>query len=237
MQPIKYSKWHSVKNFFKRKQSINTGLEIDFGPRGCGKTTVIAKYLYNFLISKKLKYDHFYSNVEFKLINENVWYLDLNAHKLTDYLDPNDKLWKKYNVSTHYKNPTPFFIQSNSIICLDELGIIANCRNFKDFPKEFITFIKLLRKAGIYVIGNSQNYDIDLALKNGSNDLRITRKFLWWSVSRKIRKYPSIIRNNDESTVSAENIGDVIELTPIISRDAIRITFIPFYTDMFDSYV
>lgn len=242
MEKLKYSKIRSLIDFYKRKKDFKSpsGLEIDFGPRGCGKTTIIAKYYYQFN-NGKLPYTNFYSNVSLhyydSINNSTCHYLDLNNHKLTDYLNPDDNLVCKYKLSTYdTNNPVEFFIEHNSIICLDELGILHMSRDFKNFPKELIKFIKLLRHFGIYIIGNSQNYDVDLALKNASNDLRLSQKILNFSISRKIKKYPGLIKATEQSQVSADNIGDIVEFASIFEKDSIRITYIPFYTNLFDSF-
>ena len=167
---VKYSKFISRHHFFKDPKPAPSGLIIAFGKRGCGKSATIAKKYYTWLKKEQGVYSAFYSNVHFTIVNPNSYYLDLSHHKLTDYLDPNDPVIAEYKCSTYKpENPVPFFIKHDSIICIDELGIIAHSRDFSNFPKEFIYFVKIIRKLGIYLHCTSQAYDIYNSLAATSN--------------------------------------------------------------------
>lgn len=161
-------------------------------------------------------------------------HLDLSNHKVTDYLDPQDPVISRYHCSTYDPlKPVPFFIQRNSIICLDELGIIAHSRDYANFPKEFVTYVKLLRKLGMLVLGNSQNYDIDKQLRLAASDLRLQKKIINLSYSRKIKKWIDISKDSN----SAESqIVDQVDFASIFEKDAIQLTYIPYYAELYDSF-
>lgn len=234
-QKIKYSKTKSWWHFHHDKKPAPSGFIVTFGKRGCGKSATIAKRYLKWLRKEQKKYSAFYSNVSFTIPNENSFYLDLTNHKLTDYLDPSDPVIQQYQCSTFsFNNPVDFFIKHDSIIALDELGIIAHSRDFKNFPQEFVKFTKILRKMGILMIANSQSYDIDKTLREGASDLRLQKKIFNLSYSRKINKWPDIVKSEG----SAESqIGDQVEFAPIFQKDAIQLTYIPFYAGVYNSFI
>lgn len=228
---VKYSKISSWKRFYSTPRMAPSGLIIIFGNRGSGKSATIAKRYLKWLKNETHIYKNFYSNIEFNVSHEGSRYLDLEKHKFTDYIIDNE-LTRKYRAFTR-DSITEFYIEPNSIVCLDELGIIANSRDFANFPKEFIHMIKILRKLGILLIANSQNYDIDKQLRLGASELRLQKKIGNLSYSRKINKFIDIAENN----VSAESqIVDKIEFASILEKNAIQLTFIPFYSSMYDTY-
>lgn len=231
---VKYKKFRSWLNFHKQKKPAPSGLIITFGARGSGKSATIAKRYLKWLRKEQSVYKGFYSNIEFTIPNPNSHYLDLENHKITDYFDPDDPAIKKYKVSTYdFMNPVEFFISRDSIICLDELGIIANSRDYANFPKEFIHLIKILRKLGILMLANSQNYDIDKQLRLGASDLRLQKKIVNLSYSRKIKKWIDISKDSN----SAESqIVDQVDFANIFEKDAIQLTYIPFYAALYDSF-
>ena len=243
---ITYSKFESLKHFIFGKKQALSGLIISFGNRGSGKSTDIAKD--EFLWEKKVKgyksYTDFYSNVKINTNNPNYHYLDLIHYKITDYLPLNEKTKNGKLIPIDPKTneyiivDTPFKINENSIIELDELGIVAHARNYKQFPQEFIFFVKYLRKLGILMKANSQSYDIDKTLREGASDLRLKRKFLFWSISRKINKKIVCSDSKDKNGVyTAESqIHDELSFAPILTKGALNVTFIPFYTDRFNSF-
>lgn len=237
---VKYSKIESAKEFFKGKKPAPSGLIITFGQRGSGKTTMIAKDYLKWLKKDNAIYNDFYSNTEFKLKTKETHYLDLEHYKFTDYIEQN-KITKKYGAFTDPTErgleDTPYKIRGNCIIEIDELGIIANSRDYKNFPKELIHFIKILRKLGILFKANSQTYDIDKQMRLGASDLRLMTKIGYWTISRKIKKYIAINESKDDNGNAESQIVDRVEFASILEKDAIKITFIPFYTKIYDSFM
>lgn len=239
MNKIHYSKFRSFFDFSRSKKPAPSGLVISFGNRGSGKTTNIAKDYLKWLKKDFKKYHSFYSNVEFNIVNDNCFYLDLEHYKFTDYIIQNS-LTRKYQAFTDPRErglaDTPFKISGNCIIELDELGIIANSRDYKNFPKELIHLIKILRKMGILFKANSQNYDIDKQLRMGASELRLNRKIINWTISRKINKFIAINDSTDSNGNAESQIVDKVEFAKLFEKDSVKITFIPFYTNLYDSF-
>lgn len=235
MERLKYSKLKSIKNYLKIKKVADSGCIIKFGNRGCGKSTDIAKEYLRFLKAKnkgKCQYKYFYTNIKMNIDHESYKYLDLNTYKFTDYIDPN--LSKEYT-GYYTEADTPFKIQRNSLIYLDELGLLYSNRSWKSFPQEFTKFNRLIRHFGIMLVMYSQSYDIDKSLRTSANDLFLLRKILCFTLQRRIKKYIGV-SDKDENGNADSQICDKVELCGLLEPNAISFTFIPNYTDLFNSY-
>lgn len=134
-------------------------------------------------------------------------------------------------------DPRTFTLHSlpeGSLVLIDEAGMCYDNRKFKTFPDHARDWFKLQRhyKCTVYLF--SQDFDIDLKLRNLTDEMYLTRKvFRVFSVSRKIRR--SIVLNN--STAEApSNIADNLEFVPLFCPGAIRVTFIPHWVKWFDSF-
>lgn len=236
-----YSKFKSFINFHKFKKHYPSGLIIMFGQRGTGKSTDIAKQFYQ-EYKKHLKgkscYSNFYTNVKlYPPHNEDGFYkyLDLNKFKFTDYINPD---FSQYDISTYdtAEDKPEFTITKNAYICLDELGIIAQNRDYKNFPKQFTNYVKLLRHYGIFMVAYSQAYDIDKSLRTGANDLYLMRKFFNLTCSLKLKKIISVNTDKDNNQDADSQIMDKIKFCSPLLPSSWKITYIPLYTDLFDSY-
>lgn len=229
------NKFKSLITYIKTKKPAPSGSIIKFGSRGCGKSTDIAKafYYYDLKCSKnKQVYDNFYTNVNINTNNPRYHYLDLNNFSFTDYISPN----LSSNYKGYYTNaPTPFKIERNSIIYIDELGLLYSNRSWKDFPKEFTKFNRLIRHFGIMIVMYSQAYDIDKSLRTNANELYLLNRILVFTISRRIKKYIGVTDKDDENNADSQ-ICDKVELCNLLEPNAISLTFIPFYTYLFNSF-
>lgn len=228
-------KINSLFLYFKTKKPSPSGSIIKFGSRGCGKSTDIAKSFYKYDLqckNNKQKYDNFYTNVLINTTNPNYHYLDLINYTFTDYISPN--LSNKYK--GFYTNAnTPFKIQRNSIIFIDELGLLYSNRSWKDFPKEFTKFNRLIRHFGIMLVMYSQAYDIDKSLRTNSNELYLLNRIGVFTISRRIKKYIGVTDKDDQNN-SDSQICDKIELCGLLEPHSLSFTFIPFYIYLFNSF-
>lgn len=230
-----YSKFKSFLNFFKPKDVSPSGLVIMFGNRGKGKSTDIAKryhQLYKLRKKGKCPYRYFYTNLRMYNVDPDFYrYLDLNSFDFTNYLGD---IMKDYGCICDRKY-TPYQIEKNSFICIDELGLIYHNRDYKSFPREFTKFVKLIRKFGIYMVGYSQAFDIDKAIRTSSNELYLMNRIGHLTISRLIKKYIGI-NEKDENGNSDSQIADKVKFAGIFEKGSILFTYIPFYTDYFNSF-
>ena len=236
-----YSKLKSLKDFYKKKTPRNeTGFELIFGQRGTGKTTVLAKQYLQWLnkkVNKKHCHKYFYSNVQYKLITQDYYVLDLNNYRITDYIERTPKAIKwKCCTTPKNREDTPFKIKENSIIQIDEIGILYHARSFKEMPQEFINLTKVCRHLQLKLICCSQQYDIDKALRQTANNLYLMNKIGNLNYKRKIIKEIIIRDDKTEEGKAESQICDNVKFAPILQKGSIEFTFIPFYTNLFNSF-
>lgn len=126
----------------------------------------------------------------------------------------------------------------NSVIFIDEVGMIWDNRNFKNFRPEVRDYFKLQRHYGHTVYLFSQTFDIDIKLRNLTDSMYLVRCHMgWFSVAKKIRRDIMLVEPTGESEA---RIADSLEFEPfwmLLFGAPTRIfTYIPHWTRFFDSY-
>lgn len=143
---------------FATKKYINPyRLYLVFGKKGSGKSTYLTKVAYQYA----RKGWNVYSNMQ-DLGIPHARYID--AEKLG------------------------FFIpEKNSLLILDEVGMIYDNRNFKNFKPEVRDFYKLQRKYKVVVYMASQSFDVDKKIRDLTDGMFLQTNFLRvFSLGRRI---------------------------------------------------
>lgn len=126
----------------------------------------------------------------------------------------------------------------NSVILIDEVGMIWDNRNFKTFRPEVRDYFKYQRHEKHIVYLFSQTFDIDIKLRNLTDCMYLcTCKFGWLSVARKIKRSIILVQPMGDAE---SRIADNLEFEPIIwslfgARTCI-FTYIPNWINLFDSH-
>ena len=121
-----------------------------------------------------------------------------------------------------------------SLLLIDEAGIEYNNRNYKEFPKTVIKFLKLHRHYNIDIMFFSQSWeDVDITIRRLAVNLFYLRKLGPLTMIRHVNAYVMI----DKQT---HQIVDGYKFEPLwmfllLSRP-VRFIFRPFYYHMFNSY-
>mgnify|MGYP000779628920 CR=1 FL=1 len=132
------------------------------------------------------------------------------------------------------KNFCRYELPPGSVVLIDEAGMCYDNRKFKTFPDFVRDWYKLQRHRHLIVYLFSQDFDIDLKLRQLTDEMYLCRKyFRVFSVERRISRNIVI---NKSSAEAPSNIADNLEFVPIIYPGAIKITFIPRWTKYFDSF-
>lgn len=125
-----------------------------------------------------------------------------------------------------------------SVLLIDEVGMIWDNRNFKNFKEEVRDYFKFQRHERHIVYLFSQTFDVDLKLRNLTDGMYLcVCKFGWLSIARKIKRSIVLVQPHGDSE---SRIADNLEFEPIIwslfgARTCI-FTYIPHWIYMFDSH-
>lgn len=126
----------------------------------------------------------------------------------------------------------------NSVILIDEVGMIWDNRNFKSFRPEVRDYFKYQRHEKHIVYLFSQTFDVDIKLRNLTDAMYLcTCHFGWLSIARKIKRSIVLVQPQGDSE---SRIADNLEFEPLLfslfgARTCV-FTFIPHWTRLFDSH-
>lgn len=126
----------------------------------------------------------------------------------------------------------------NSVILIDEVGMVWDNRNFKTFKPEVRDYFKYQRHEKHIVYLFSQTFDVDVKLRNLTDCMYLcTCHFGWLSIARKIKRDIVLVQPMGDSE---SRIADNLEFEPIIlslfgARTCV-FTFIPHWAPLFDSH-
>ena len=125
----------------------------------------------------------------------------------------------------------------DSVILIDEVGMIWDNRNFKSFDPKVRDFFKLQRHYKLTVYLFSQTFDIDKKLRDLTDEMYlIEKKFRVFSYGKRILKRMCLHASTPEAP---SRIDEDLEFDSLLlfwcgSR---RLTYIPKYAKWFDSFI
>lgn len=130
------------------------------------------------------------------------------------------------------------FFPPESVILIDEVGMIWDNRNFKNFRTDVRDYFKLQRHYRHTVYLFSQTFDVDVKLRNLTDAMYLLRCHMGWlSVARRIRRDIVIVEPTGESE---SRIADSLEFEPLwlsfFGARTIVFTFIPSWVKLFSSF-
>lgn len=175
-----------------------------------------------------------------------------NHDKKFIYYDKDEKFFNrfkiaKWNIVTNFKVNVDFPVQKIDIkklgdyipkpfsyILLDEINLVWDNRNFKQFKESTQEFFRLCRKLRCKVVMYSQTFDCDKKIRDLTDQMWLYQNKLGiFCYGKKISKVPDI----KESAMNAESqLVDVIKFESILVPGSRRLLFIPKYIKYFDSY-
>lgn len=120
--------------------------------------------------------------------------------------------------------------EPKSLVCLDEVGISMDNRNYKSFPAGLRDFFKYVRKMKIVVIMNSQAYDVDKKVRDTTDAMLLLQAVgSLFSIARPIYRGITLTA---PSADSESRIADTLRFGWIFSW---KIYYMPSYFRYFDS--
>lgn len=126
----------------------------------------------------------------------------------------------------------------NSVLFIDEAGILFDNRNFKNFSADMTKFIKLHRHYKVAIYLYSQSYDIDKKWRDIMDYCYLcTNWFNVISVARKITRKITIV-HADSGGTGESHLADDMDFTPwfTIPFGGAIFTWIPYWAKYFDSF-
>lgn len=127
-----------------------------------------------------------------------------------------------------------YWFPPESVLLIDEVGMVYDNRKYKDFADEVRDYYKLQRhyKNTVYLF--SQNFDIDVKLRNLTDYMVMLHNYFnCISVGKKIILRQTIIRATGMSEAA---IKDDLVLMPFFFPGARVVTWIPKYHKYFNSF-
>lgn len=122
--------------------------------------------------------------------------------------------------------------EPNSTVLIDEVGMIWDNRDFKNFKPSVRDFFKYQRQYKLKIYLFSQTFDIDLKLRNLTDEMYLLSNCLRvFSVARRISKKITI----KECADGTSTLSDTYEFYPLLFG-GLKFTFIPRYTSFYKSY-
>lgn len=143
-----------------------------------------------------------------------------------------------YSTLIDIKTLGSFVPPPESVLLVDEVGMIWDNRNFKNFREDVRDYFKLQRHYRNIVYLFSQTFDIDLKLRNLTDAMYLcTSPFPFLSVVRRIKRTIVLVQPNQESE---GRIADSLEFVPLymalFGSKPLQLTYIPRWADFFDSH-
>lgn len=141
-----------------------------------------------------------------------------------------------YSYRIQYSDIGKYWFPENSCILIDEVGMIWDNRDFKNFNHAVRDWFKFQRhnKCKVYLF--SQTFDIDKKLRDLTDAMYLlVKRFRIFSYGKKISKY---IVLNKSSAESPSNIAENLEFEPFIFffLGTRELTYIPHWIKSFDSH-
>ena len=139
-------------------------------------------------------------------------------------------------IHINYKDIGYKQIPPHSLLLVDEVGMIWDNRNFKDFKTEVRDWFKLQRHYKVKVVLFSQTFDIDKKLRDLTDDMflctNVLRIFSW---AKRITRRVVLVKpgNDSPARIDEELAYDGLIWWPFGSR---ILTFIPHWAPYFDSH-
>lgn len=143
-----------------------------------------------------------------------------------------------YSTVIDIKTLGSFVPPPESVLLVDEVGMIWDNRNFKNFREDVRDYFKLQRHYRNIVYLFSQTFDIDLKLRNLTDAMYLcTSPFPFLSVVRRIKRTIVLVQPNQESE---GRIADSLEFVPLymalFGSKPLQFTYIPRWAEFFDSH-
>lgn len=161
----------------------------------------LSAYIYFYIVS--LKYRNPY-----KLImlfgkkgsgkNTLLTKLSIKYNKLGYHVFSDSEIYNTFKLDTNWIGKYDF--PENSVLMIEEAGIVWDNRNFKTFSAEVRNFFKLQRHKKVIVYLASQSFDVDKKLRDLTDEMYLLVNYMGiFSVAKRINKHIAIHNSSDNN--------------------------------------
>lgn len=129
-------------------------------------------------------------------------------------------------------------IEPEAVIFVDEVGMIWDSRDYKNFKNHTRDYFKLQRHYHHTVYLFSQSFDIDKKLRDLTDQMYLIRNFCnCFSVARRINKKITIVHAG-KNAQGESHLADDMEFDSLLLFwcGSVQFTYIPKYAKYFDSF-
>lgn len=126
----------------------------------------------------------------------------------------------------------------NSLILVDEVGLVWDNRNFKNFPEHVKVYFKYQRQYRNKVYLFSQSFDVDKKIRDLTDHLYICQNFFnFVSVARRVTKKITVV-HADRSAAGEAKIADDYNIDSLLLFffGTVKLTYIPRWAKYFKSF-
>ncbi len=126
----------------------------------------------------------------------------------------------------------------NSLVLVDEVGLIWDNRNFKSFPEHVKVYFKYQRQYKNVVYLFSQSFDVDKKIRDLTDHLYIVQNmFNCFSIARRVTKKLTVV-HADKSAQGESKIVDDYNIDPLWQCffGSVIVTYIPHWANYFKSF-
>lgn len=131
-----------------------------------------------------------------------------------------------------------YHFPENSVLLIDEVGMIWDNRDFKSFKKEVRDYFKLQRHYKHVVFLFSQSFDVDKKLRDLTDNMYLISNFMnCFSFARRITKTITISHGDKNATGESKLIDDYhFDPLFLFFIGTVKMTYIPRYVKYFNSF-
>lgn len=126
----------------------------------------------------------------------------------------------------------------NSLILVDEVGLVWDNRNYKSFPEHVKVYFKYQRQYRHIVYLFSQSFDVDKKIRDLTDHLYIVQNYFnCFSIARRVTKFLTVVHAS-KSAQGESKIVDDYKIDPLwlAPFGTVKITYIPKYAKYFKSF-
>ena len=203
-----------------------------FGKKGSGKSTTLTKYAIQHVRKGWTVYSTERIPYTYYIRPYNIGRVMLEDFNYVPFDKDNYKgLTKIFKIFKEKIKPT----SPKILLLIDEVGMIWDNRNFKNFRPEVRDWFKLQRHYHTKVVMFSQTFDVDKKLRDLTDSMYLQRNFARvFTIGKKIKKFISINNNGDDGG----KLDEYFDFEPAIFffLGTRTFTFIPHWSKYFNSF-